>query len=733
MMLSTWFSIAAGLVAAIAGAMACILLVKRRTSSLHRSLALLLGTIAVAHLANAAGLLDEPHAQWWRAAAMVAELVEPIVLLYVGKAFLNPAGQGRDTSALWRARIVGCVGLLLAGFVVTGQLVEWKVFEGGLAAMALSTWERIPYVFIVIGMVLGLAQLELVLRASHEPVRHKLKFIVIGLGGLAGYQIYQASQMLLLPVWQEHLVFVGSIATAMALCLTAYGLGRTRLREVFVNTYVSQQALFGSVTFIVIGLYLLAVGVIGEWLRRTNQPLGLGLSVVVVFGALVGLAVLAFSKTIRADIRRVIIRNFYRSKYDYRAQWLQVTEAFEQAASKEAIMDRLLDLLIKTFPTTAISIWSLREADRRFCRIRSMTTEKEPVPLERSHPVIVQLLKADEAVVIEDNSVPLMATGAALCFPIRAQGGLTAFIALGLPLHGETYGTDDCDLLRGISHHVGALLSHARLAEERQASTELEALHRFSVFCLHDLKNLAARLSLVAQNAERHGQDPAFQESAMRTVTDTAAKMTSLMSKLSRTSVNPALTGTPESVDIPALIEEIVAPMRGETKVRLHVAGGPVQPVTAVRDQMHQVLLNVILNAKQAIGQEGDISIEVEESGGSVLVTVADTGCGIPSPMLESLFQPSQSSRPGGLGVGLYQCKQMVEAHRGTIEIRSQQGEGTKVRIELPQAEGRSPRTEVRRPEFKILTPLPLTPYRLPFTPQPSAFSLQPVRPPERT
>ena len=78
----------------------------------------------------------------------------------------------------------------------------------------------------------------------------------------------------------------------------------------------------------------------------------------------------------------------------------------------------------------------------------------------------------------------------------------------------------------GLSHHVGALLSHANLAEERQAAAELEALHRFSVFCLHDLKNLAARLSLVAQNAEHHGKDPAFQESAMRTVADTAKKIT---------------------------------------------------------------------------------------------------------------------------------------------------------------------------------------------------------------
>jgi hypothetical protein len=191
------------------------------------------------------------------------------------------------------------------------------------------------------------------------------------------------------------------------------------------------------------------------------------------------------------------------------------------------------------------------------------------------------------------------------------------------------------------------------------------------------------------------------------------------MSKLSLTSVKPALTGAPESVDIPALIVEIVVPMRGEERVRLHVAGGPVQPVIAVRDQIQQVLLNVILNARQAVGQEGDISIRIEESGGSVVVTVEDTGCGIPSPMLESLFQPSQSGRPGGLGVGLYQCKQIVEAHRGTIEIRSKQGTGTQVRIELPQSEGRSPKAEGLRSKSQTL--------------QPSAFSLRRGQAPPQT
>lgn len=697
MMLSPWFSLIGFFAAAMATGMAGLLLIDRSASSSHRSLAALLGVTAIANLANGIGLLDEPHALFWREVAMAAELIQPGFFLLAGLTFLNPDDRSRASFAVWRARVIGLMGLLLGLLTLNGHVFQWRIVGDGVATIALGPWGHIPYFFIVIGTALGLAQLEVVLRASREPVRHKLKFIVIGLGGLAGCQIYQASQMLLLRVWQAEHVAVSSGMMVMALGLIAYGLGRSRFREVLVNAYVSHQALLGSVTVIVIGLYLFMVGVVGTWLRETNQTMGAGLSVVVVFGALVGLAIAVFSKTVRAETRRFLTRNFYRSKYDYRAQWFQVTAAFEQATNREAIMDRLLDVLIKTFAATTISIWSFREADRQFCPIRSMTADMESVSIPLSHPVITQLMNDDEAVSIEEGLAmesdgvggrrdPLAASGAALCFPIRVQGRLMAFVVLGKELHGEVYGTDDCDLLRGIVHHAGMLLSYASLAEERHASAELEALHRFSVFCLHDLKNLGARLSLVAQNAEYHGRDPAFQESAMRTVTDTAKKMMVLLSKLSRTPVKPSLAGTAEEVELSTLIDEIVAPIIDDRLVHLHVAGMPVPPVLAVKDQIHQVLLNVVLNARQAVGRQGNISIGLAQLNGSVVITVDDSGPGIPPAMLETLFRPSQSSRPGGLGVGLYQCKQIVEAHRGTIEVRSEVGKGTQVRIELPLA-----------------------------------------------
>ncbi len=168
--------------------------------------------------------------------------------------------------------------------------------------------------------------------------------------------------MLLLPTWRAEHGLLFSMVSTISLGLLTLGIVRSRFKELLANAYVSQQALVGSVTFIVIGLYLLVSGVIGEWLRRINQPLGPAFSVIVMFGALVALAIFALSKTSRSEVRRLVVRNFYRSKYDYRAEWLRVTESFQLATTKEAILNCLLDLLVKTFSTTTIALWTFREA-----------------------------------------------------------------------------------------------------------------------------------------------------------------------------------------------------------------------------------------------------------------------------------------------------------------------------------------------------------------------------------
>ncbi len=684
------------LAALLTGGLAGWLFVKRKEAWFYSSLALVFAVLGCVHLAHGLGELDESRGLVWSRLALACEVGVSGLLMATGLRFLSPA-QSRPLSfplPISRVMVIGLVGLGVAGL----SLTEWVLVDtpqlDAARSLALGPWGQVPYIFLVVAMVMALAQLETVFRSSRELTRYRLKLILIGLGGLASYEIYHASEVLLISTWSESHVMRLSLVSLMMTGLVTLGIARSRFKELQFLPQLSQQALTGSVTVLVIGVYLLVVGIIGVWLRHLDRPLGYELSVVVVLGALTALIVFGSSKTTRNEIKRFVARTFARSKYDYRTEWLRVTEWFQAATTREAILDCLHDLLVKTFATTSIAVWVLREADHRYWQARP----KDPLmpAIDQAHPLVGQLKQKlgsqDEAVMVEhvmsngDASDPFVRFGAQLWFPIYVHDQLSAFVVLGRQPRGEPYGMDDCDLLRGICHHAGMLLSLARLAEERQASAELEALHRFSAFCLHDIKNLAARLSLVSQNAERHGRDPAFQESALRAMADTAKKMTELISKLSRSSRVVSDTDHAEPIALSAFIEDVVRPLQLDHRIRLSVTGNLDTTIVGVKEHIQQVFTNVVFNARQAITEEGEIAIVVAKTNDSAIITVSDTGLGVPSAMLDRLFRPLQTSRPGGLGIGLYQCRKIVEAHGGTMTLRSEEGKGTEVRIELPLA-----------------------------------------------
>ncbi len=698
-----WFSVSAIGAAASALLLAGLLLSKSRTTAFYRSIAGALGATAVMQIGNGLGLMDPSHALGWRRLALLGELGQPVALLYAGLTLMRSENLGLVQAARWRAR---AVALLAVGWGIcawSNQVYAFMDSGQALAWLGLGSLGRAAYAFILVSLVLALTQLEQILRAARDPLRWQLKFVLIGLGALGGYSIYQASRLLLVPVWQIEYVLSGGLAALISVSLIGYGLGRSRLQEFKAKVYVSPQVLYGSITFLVVGLYLLTVGVIAEMMRYTGQPLTVVLSSALVFAAVVLLTVVLFSRSVRAELRRFIARHFYRSKYDYRAKWIEVSEAFRAAASVEAILDQLLQVLGHTFGAARISIWMPYDADGRFHQVRGLGVTRSAPPLDGSHPVMLRLMATDDPLELAEvlpsaqlsdstgSSSFLDATHAVLCVPIRSEGNMLAFITLSRELRGERYGTDDHDLLRAICRHVGVLLSHARLAEERRDAVELEALHRFSAFCLHDLKNLTARLSLVVQNAEVHGEDPDFRQSAMRTVAGTVQKMMALITKISRKTVDRSV---PEVVDMAEVIAETVGSINGSMRVPIEATGERVLPVCIAREQLQQVLLNVLLNARQAIeqvelqagGERGRIRIRAEQVNGSVVVTVADTGPGISTAELRTLFHPFRTTKREGLGIGLYECKQVIEAHQGTIRVESELGRGTQVRIELPIA-----------------------------------------------
>jgi signal transduction histidine kinase len=133
------------------------------------------------------------------------------------------------------------------------------------------------------------------------------------------------------------------------------------------------------------------------------------------------------------------------------------------------------------------------------------------------------------------------------------------------------------------------------------------------------------------------------------------------------------------------------------TKYRVQVEReyAPVPQVTANPGQIQQILLNLLVNARQAMPQGGRLIIRLshEPEGGFVDLCVRDTGCGMTPEVMRRMFEAHFSTKSGpdetgkgGTGLGLSACREIVEAHRGRIRVESAPGKGTAITIRIPRA-----------------------------------------------
>jgi hypothetical protein len=114
----------------------------------------------------------------------------------------------------------------------------------------------------------------------------------------------------------------------------------------------------------------------------------------------------------------------------------------------------------------------------------------------------------------------------------------------------------------------------------------------------------------------------------------------------------------------------------------------PLLPVD--QEQMHKVLENLLMNAYDATGNDGQISVATIFQDNWVEISVSDTGCGISKEFMEkNLFRPFQTTKKQGMGIGLYHCKTIVDAHGGKLNVESEEGKGTIFKILLPLGKSR--------------------------------------------
>jgi signal transduction histidine kinase len=117
-----------------------------------------------------------------------------------------------------------------------------------------------------------------------------------------------------------------------------------------------------------------------------------------------------------------------------------------------------------------------------------------------------------------------------------------------------------------------------------------------------------------------------------------------------------------------------------------HAIDGPLPPVTGNRGRLQQVVMNLLLNAVDAMPDGGDVTLRAASRSGRVTIEIADTGVGIPREHLERIYDPFFTTKPRGkgTGLGLSLSYGIVKEHAGTLTVESRPGEGSRFTVSLP-------------------------------------------------
>ncbi len=140
--------------------------------------------------------------------------------------------------------------------------------------------------------------------------------------------------------------------------------------------------------------------------------------------------------------------------------------------------------------------------------------------------------------------------------------------------------------------------------------------------------------------------------------------------------------------ELSQVVEEIVdffAPTARQAHIKINAYVPSDLPVVRLdRDMFKQALLNIMLNAEQAMPQGGELTVQASAQGDEVILNLIDTGKGISPEHLAKIFRPFFSTKPGGTGLGLPTTRKIVAAHGGAIRVQSDVGRGTQFSIHLP-------------------------------------------------
>ena len=493
--------------------------------------------------------------------------------------------------------------------------------------------------------------------------------------------------------------------TAFAIGLLI-GLGLTRGSET-LRFSPSRAVMFQSASLMIVGAYLVFMVVLARWLVWAGQELTAELQLAFAGSAAIVMVVLSSSRALRAWLRVTLAKHLFQHRYDYRQEWLRFNrtmgpEGPDGGGLHERVIRAVADMtdspagLLLTpnehGDLALASRWQWPTADVPALAMSAAAVRDFEQDRTDGFVIDLDVLRGAEIGLPQDWARPQQAVPQWLfaehrawaIVPLHHFDRLVGMVVLARPALARRLDWEDFDLLRVAGRQLASYLAEQSGQAALAEAGRFDDFNRRIAFVMHDIKNLASQLGLLARNAEAHAGNPEFRADMLVTLRNAADKLNALLARLSRYGTTAVESLAPVAAD--QVAKRLADQFRVGHQVEL------IQPAPCVvagrEDLLEQALVHLVQNAIDASDQDSPVFIQVSCEPLHGVIEVTDSGTGMSAEFVRNaLFKPFVSTKPCGFGIGAYEARELIRAMGGRLDVESREGLGSRFTIRLPLAE----------------------------------------------
>lgn len=545
--------------------------------------------------------------------------------------------------------------------------------------------------------IMMLVLVEQALRNTRPENRWQIKFICLAIGAIAGYDFFLYSQALLYNTLSNVLWETRGLINALTLPLFIIGSRRNRSSPMYFN--LSRDFTFHTSIFLGAGIYLIVMALVSWYIRILGGSWSNAVQIIFLTAGSLLLVILVFSGSLRARLRVFLSQHFFSYKYDYRKEWLRITDNLTGSQKERPLSERVIHALANIVESRDGALWTVQNNGSFHFRLSTDSYTPSVSELSANEPLIKFLAKRNWVIDINeltkdpelysDLEVPAWLKEqkqAWLVTPLMLHESLYGFVVLNHSLTRMTLNWEDHDIIKVAGRQAASALSQLEASSALTKARQFEAFNQMSAFIVHDIKTLVSQLSLMVKNAEKHKTNPAFIDDMIQTTHHSVQKMTRLLKQLTEASITNSANEAATPVELHRLLQQLTQNRKNSLPQPVFLSNNEKIYINADADKLLNVLSHLVQNAQEACSEHNTVTLKLAQQNTSAIITISDTGSGMSKEFMDNeLFQPFRSTKGvSGMGIGVFQCQQYITAIGGTIVVDSTLGQGSTFTLTLP-------------------------------------------------